>query len=294
MTQGPSKYLVFLGLLFTSTSSLFIRLIDAQPLAIAFYRLLAASMFFLAPFLIAQKKQNQKLDFSDIRLSIFSGILLAGHFGTWISSLKYTTVASSTVLVSLSPIFVAIFNFTVLKEKINRFQVIGILTALIGAIIISQGDFSLSREAFFGDFLAFSGAIFVAGYFLAGKKVRSRMQLVNYVFITYTSATLSLLLIAVLTNTNLNISSSKNLILMLLHGIVCSGFGHTTYNWMLQYISSTSVATVTLGEPVVASLLVFFVLSEIPSLQIIWGGAVVVIGLYIYLTRPNNRLEGKC
>jgi drug/metabolite transporter (DMT)-like permease len=287
MNKAPSKYFVFLGLFFTSTSSIFIRIIDAPSLTIASYRLLAGALFMMIPFLKALRKEGTSLNREGFILSVISGVFLAGHFATWISSLDYTTVSSSTVLVALSPIFVAFFNFAVLKERLKRIQTIGILVAIAGAIVISTGDIAVSGEAIFGDFLAFMGAVFVTGYLLIGKKVRRYLTLADYTFVTYSSAAVTLFILAILMKTDLSVGNSGQLGLMFIHGIVCSGLGHTTYNWMLQHVSSTYVSTVTLGEPVFASILALLILSELPSLQTVAGGLVVIAGLYVFVKSPD-------
>lgn len=287
MNKEPSKYFVFLGLFFTSTSSIFIRSIDAPSLTIASYRLLSGALFMMIPFLKAWNREGSSLNKEGFFLSVLSGIFLAGHFATWISSLDYTTVSSSTVLVALSPIFVAFFNFTVLKERLKRIQTIGIILAIAGAIIISAGDIAVSGEAIFGDFLAFMGAMFLTGYLLLGKKVRQYLTLADYAFVTYSAAAITLLMLAVLMKTDLSVEGPGQLSVMFIHGIVCSGLGHTTYNWMLQHVSSTYVSTVTLGEPVFASILAFFILREVPTLQTLAGGLIVIAGLYVFVKSPN-------
>ena len=287
MNKAPSKYFVFLGLFFTSTSSIFIRSIDAPSLAIASYRLLAGALFMMVPFARAWRREGTSLNREGILLSVTSGVFLAGHFATWISSLEYTTVSSSTVLVALSPIFVALFNFIVLKERLKKIQTIGILVAIAGAIIISAGDIAVSGEALFGDFLAFMGAIFVTGYLIIGKKVRQYLTLADYAFVTYSTAAITLFILAGIMKTDLTVRSTGQLAVMFLHGIVCSGLGHSTYNWMLQHVSSTYVSTVTLGEPVFASILALLILKEVPSMQTVAGGLIVIAGLYIFVKLPD-------
>ncbi|SHJ53355.1 Permease of the drug/metabolite transporter (DMT) superfamily [Dethiosulfatibacter aminovorans DSM 17477] len=295
MNKSPSKYFVFLGLFFTSTSSIFVRSIDAPSLTIASYRLLAGTLFMMVPFLRNWSRKGTTLDREGFFLSVVSGIFLAGHFATWISSLEYTTVSSSTVLVALSPIFVAFFNFIVLKERLKRIQTIGILVSIAGAVIISAGDIAVSGEALFGDFLAFMGAVFVAGYLLIGKKVRKYLTLSDYAFVTYASAAVTLFVLAVIMKTDLSPGGPTQLSVMFLHGIICSGLGHTTYNWMLQHVSSTYVSTVTLGEPVFASILAFLILRETPSLQTVAGGMIVIAGLYVFVKSPDlsGMISGK-
>lgn len=282
MKKSPTKYFIFIGLLFSSMSSMFIRIIDAPAIKIATYRLIAASFFFMIPFTVNCFRNKSTLSKKGVILAMVSGFFLAGHFATWISSLSYTTVSSSTVLVSLSPLFVASYNVIVLKERVLKIQIIGILVTIIGAVIISAGDFKISGDAIFGDFLAFLGAIFVAGYLIIGRNVRKNMALVDYVFVTYSSSAILLLTLSVFLKIDLSFSSATNLTLMITHGLVSSGLGHTIYNWMLQYTTSTFVSTATLGEPVIASVMAYTFLNETPTLQTIIGGIIVIAGLYVF------------
>ena len=282
MKKSPTKYFIFIGLLFSSMSSMFIRIIDAPAIKIATYRLIAASFFFMIPFTVNCFRNKSTLSKKGVILAMVSGFFLAGHFATWISSLSYTTVSSSTVLVSLSPLFVASYNVIVLKERVLKIQIIGILVTIIGAVIISAGDFKISGDAIFGDFLAFLGAIFVAGYLIIGRNVRKNMALVDYVFVTYSSSEILLLALSVFLKIDLSFSSATNLTLMITHGLVSSGLGHTIYNWMLQYTTSTFVSTATLGEPVIASVMAYTFLNETPTLQTIIGGIIVIAGLYVF------------
>jgi drug/metabolite transporter (DMT)-like permease len=261
---------------------MFIRIIDAPPIAIATYRLLSASFFFMIPFTVNYFRNKSTLNQKGFLLAVISGFFLAGHFATWISSLSYTTVSSSTVLVSLSPLFVATYNVLVLKERMLRIQIVGILVTILGAVIISAGDFQISGDAIFGDFLAFLGAIFVAGYLIIGRNVRKNMALVDYVFVTYSASAFFLLALSVILRIDLAFKSVGNLALMVTHGLVSSGLGHTIYNWMLQHTTSTFVSTATLGEPVIASIMAFSFLSETPSPQTMIGGIIVIAGLYVF------------
>jgi drug/metabolite transporter (DMT)-like permease len=285
MNKTPSRYFVFVGLLFSSMSSFFIRLIDGPSLTVAAYRLVAASAFFMVPFVLQIKSNKNSATImtkADVAMSIASGFFLAGHFATWISSLAYTSVASSTVLVSLSPVFVATFNRVFLKEKLKQAHLVGMVVALAGAIIIADGGFRLSRSALLGDSLALLGAVFVSGYIIIGRYVRKQLDLVSYVFITYASAAVFLILVASLSAGGMAYGTFSNLGLMILHGLVSSGVGHTLYNWMLQYTSSTFVSVATLGEPLIASIMVFLFFSETPTVQTVVGGVIVILGLLVF------------
>jgi drug/metabolite transporter (DMT)-like permease len=105
---------------------------------------------------------------------LLSGIFLALHFATWITSLEYTSVASSVVLVSTIPLWVALFSPFTIHEPIGRAVIVGLILAMLGGVIVgisdtctivsgnlacpSLGDF-IRGKAFLGDILALCGAI---------------------------------------------------------------------------------------------------------------------------------------
>ena len=105
------------GIIAISTASIFIKLCDAPALVIAAYRLTLASIL-LAPF-ACHKKIWQKWNGSELRWLSLSGIFLALHFAFWIASLKFTSVASSVVLVSTNPLFVGLGAWLFLKEPLD-------------------------------------------------------------------------------------------------------------------------------------------------------------------------------
>ena len=139
-----------LGVLFLSTSAIFVKLAEAPSGIIAFYRLLF-TLCFLVPALFYRKKEREQLyqlDGRQIRLAVVSGALLAVHWVMWFESLRYTSVASSTVLVSLQPLFSILWGGLLLHEKVSRQGIIGVLLAIAGSIILGWWDFQISGRAF--------------------------------------------------------------------------------------------------------------------------------------------------
>src|SRR5512136_1734336 len=122
--------LLFIGISAASTASIFIKLCDAPALIIAAYRMVFASLM-LFPFAYHQRIWKG-WSRTEIRWLVLSGILLSLHFAFWIGSLKYTSVASSVVLVSTHPIFVGIGSWLFLKERVSLSLISGIALSVIG------------------------------------------------------------------------------------------------------------------------------------------------------------------
>ena len=133
---------------------------------------------------------------------------LALHFATWITSLQYTSVASSVVLVTTTPLWVALFAPIFLRERVGPAAVTGMVLALVGGIVIGLSDACawqagrltcpslrtfFAGTTFLGDFLALFGAWMAAGYLLVGRKLREKLSLVPYIFVVYGMAALAFL-----------------------------------------------------------------------------------------------------
>ncbi|MDW7667394.1 MAG: DMT family transporter [Bacillota bacterium] len=283
MNKTPSKNFVFIGLFFTSLSSIFVKLSDSPSIILSAYRMLFASLLWVIPVFIKDREEIKKVTVSDLLWCFVSGVFLALHFASWIASLSMTSVASSTVLVSLSPVFVAAFSYLVLKEDLSLKAIIGIAVAVIGSGLIAFGDSQGGGHALKGDFLALLGAFFVGGYLLIGGRVRIRLGVRVYVLIVYSISAVVLFSIALVTKTPIYPYPVEELLLFFALAFFCSLLGHSVYNWMLEYVSSTFISVSTLGEPIFATILALIIFKEIPSILTLMGGISVLLGLYIYV-----------
>ncbi|MDI6704928.1 MAG: DMT family transporter [Bacillota bacterium] len=285
-----NPYLVVLfGVLGVSSASIMIRLVEAPPIIISLYRLGITFVLLTPSTLLKYRDELKALTKKDLMTAALSGIFLALHFYTWISSLWYTTVSSSTVLVNTHSIFVLVGSYILFRERVSNRALFGTFLALAGGIFISISDFRLNSEAFLGDILALAGAFFIAGYFLIGRGLRQRMSLTPYTFVVYGSCTLVLLMIALGTSTPLSPGPPMNIALYLALAIVPTLLGHSIFNWALKYVQATVVSIAMLGEPVGATILAILVLRELPTLVQAVGGAVIIAGLYIFITATEKK-----
>ena len=270
-----------IGISAASTASIMIKLCDAPALIISAYRMVLASLI-LFPFAYHQKVWKD-WSRSEIGWLILSGFFLSLHFALWIGSLKYTSVASSVVLVSTHPIFVGVGSWLFLKEHLGVKLVLGICLSVLGSGLIGYGDMSLSKGALFGDGLALLGAITVSGYFLVGRKMRKGQNLLSYVFPVYSTAGMVLVLLALLWQNPFFGYRPSTYLLFLLLALIPQLIGHTTFNWALKYIPASMVAITILGEPVGSTILAFFILDEGLTSWKVMGGTLIFTGILIAL-----------
>jgi drug/metabolite transporter (DMT)-like permease len=293
--QKPAQIRLFIilacGIFAVSTASILIRsaLDDGvPPLVIAAYRLTFAALILTPLVLRTHRAELQQLTRRDWRWALLSGFFLALHFAAWITSLEYTTVTSSVVLVSTGPIWVALLSWLIWRERLTRPIVIGLVIAVLGGMLVGFSDSSglgLGGAQLWGDFLALAGAWFVAGYLLIGRQLRIRMPLLAYIYIVYGSAALWLIGLVVLSGASFIRQANGQLypisayVSMLLLAVLPQLVGHSSYNYALRFLSPTYVAIVSLAEPIGSSILAFLLLREVPPLLTILGAIVILIGI---------------
>jgi drug/metabolite transporter (DMT)-like permease len=294
----PPFIAIFFGIVAVSTASIFIRFAqtEATSLVIAAWRLTIASIILVPVAVSTRKRDFTSLSRGELFLALLSGIFLALHFATWITSLQYTTVASSVVLVSTIPLWVALLSPLTIKEPIRRAVLTGLILALIGGAVVgisdscsistgrlicpSLGDF-MHGQAFLGDILALCGAIAGAGYLLIGRKLRSKMSLISYISLVYGMAAVVLVIIMLSARENPFGYSPQIYLWLVLLAIIPQLMGHSTFNWALGYLSAAYVSITLLGEPIGSTILAYFILNEKPSLIKLLGGGLILVGIYL-------------
>lgn len=254
------------GVLAVSTSSILIRLADAPPLSIAFWRCLGGAVA-LAPFALRARGAGGRLDRVQRRQVAASGLFLAAHFAAFITSLSLTTVASAAVLVTAAPLFVGIGAAMFLDEPPTRRTWWGIALAVAGAagIAVADADGFAGRDVLIGDALAFAGAAFVAGYLLIGRVARARLPVSRYAAGVYGVAAVALVIAALATGSQLwGFTAGTWLAIAALVGGP-QLLGHTVFNSLLVAVPPTVIAVVVLAEPVGSTLLAMALLREAPA-----------------------------
>jgi drug/metabolite transporter (DMT)-like permease len=285
----PPRLALAGGIAAVSSAAIFIRYAqaDAPSLTIAAYRLALATFLLLPVAWMYHRRELSGLKASDWCWALAAGIFLAIHFGTWITSLAYTSVASSVVLVSTSPLWVALAAWLFLHEPLTPGLLTGLLLALSGVAVISfaESRSSLSADPLLGNILALCGALAVSGYWLIGRRLRRHLALVPYITIVYGFAALTLLGAAILLRQPLAGFKTATYGWFLLLALIPQLLGHSSFNWALAHLPAAYVAIATLGEPVGAAFLAFLLLGETPSVLKLAAAALILVGILLAL-RP--------
>ena len=294
LVPSPRLALV-LGIAAVSSGSIFIRFAqtDAPSLSIAAYRLSLATMFLLPIALLRHHRELRGLKLPECGWLLASGFFLAVHFGTWITSLEYTSVASSVTLVSTSPLWVAILAWIAWREPLTPSLLTGLALALCGSLVISLAEarMAISSRPFLGNALALAGALAVSGYWLIGRRLRRHLSLIPYVTLVYGSAALVLLTAALFFGQPLTGFKPATYGWFLLLALLPQLLGHSSFNWALGYLPASYVAIATLGEPIGAAILAFLFLGETPSLLKVSAAALILAGIFLALRRNPAKIE---
>lgn len=286
-TKIPISIFLLIGIIAISFSAIFVRWSDAPAAGIAMYRLLMTNALML-PFLWNYRKEIARIRPRDWLRTALSGIALGLHFLFWMDSLRFTTVASSTAILTLEPIFVLLGAFLLYGQRTSRAALIAMCVAIVGAICIGWGDFQFSGKALKGDMLSLVGTITVALHMLLGKSLREHISAFVYSFFVFLFAGLVLAVTNVFTGVSFTAYPAKEWGIFLLLAIVPTVFGHYVFNWLLKYMKASSVSMTVLGEPLGATLLAYFLLGEtITTIQLL-AGCLLLIGVGMFL-RSNEK-----
>jgi drug/metabolite transporter (DMT)-like permease len=275
-----------IGVLAASTAAIFIRLAQeaaAPSLVLAAARLSIASIILTPLVLRRHWPAVRAVSFGDLKWALVSGVVLALHFATWITSLEYTAVVNSVTLVTTTPLWVALLAPIFLGEKLDRWAVAGLILALSGGILVGlsgeSGDPPTRSAPLLGNGLALIGAIMAAIYFMIGRRLRARLHLTVYIWLVYSTAAIILVLVVLVSGERVGGLPGRAYLWMLMLGLVPQLIGHSSFNYALGFLSAAYVSLVILGEPIGSGLLAIIFLNEWPVWLQLVGSALILVGI---------------
>jgi drug/metabolite transporter (DMT)-like permease len=292
MASQATLYISLLVATFAvSWAAILIKMTGAGPLPTAFYRMALSSIILAIPAFPHLRKAFRILNKGQLGALVLSGVVLGLHFAFWVTSLFYTTISNSTILVATQPIFVLGMEWLILRDKVPLRSVIGMIAAIIGMGVISGGDLNLGREYIIGDILALLGALCAGIYLFIGRQLRAKLDNLGYIFPVYTISAVTLLIIALINGENLVDYSFQSWGMFFLLALVPTVLGHSLYNWLLKYVPAHKVATTILGEPIGATILAIIFFNQIPGWGTVVGGIMILSGIFIVLARNKGVLS---
>ncbi len=260
-----------------SWAAILVRLAAAPALIIAFYRML----FSTAALTPAVLGKGRALDRKTGWMTVGAGVLLGLHFATWISSLSWTTVASSVMLVTTQPLFTALLGPFLLGEKVGRRGILAVFLASAGIVLIAGADVRLGGRALLGDLLAVAGAMTASLYLMIGRSLRKKIGFSRYLLHVNGIATVVLLGFALAWKLPFGGFPPATWVWMALLALGPNLVGHGLLNWSVRRLPAFPVNMAILGEPVLATLYAAVLFHEVPGVGFYFGSALILSGIWI-------------
>ena len=298
-TLPTSVYIaIFVAIATISSAAILIRLAlteNMPAILITGSRLFIATVVLTPITLRRHISQIQNLTRTELILSAISGFFLAAHFMAWVTSLRYTTVLVSVVIVMSGPIWVAILEVIFLRIRLSNMVIFGLVVAILGGLLITipfNSDMVLTEAldsedgTAIGAFLAWLGALSLSIYMLIGRKLRAKLPVIPYIWLVYGMATMIMLIAIVITSTPVLGYRIEGYLILLAMGLFPQLFGHSSLNYLLEYLPATIVSMFTQLEPIGSAILAFIIFAEIPPNQQIIGSAIIIVGV-LFASRGN-------
>ena len=272
--------LLIIALLSVSTSPIVARYLkDVPAVSISFWRMFIGSLLlWFYSVVYKQGKINNNKNYSK---TILAGILLGLHFALFFGAIKLTLISNATFLGTLAPLFTLILEILILKRKFNSNILFGLGLSLIGAYVIFGNQFDLSEKYVMGNFLAIICSLCLALCFMIAEKVRENENTIVYTRLLYFSAAITLMCIAIIGDIPLFGFAFNEYLALIFLGIVPTIIGHNAIYYSVKYVSPTIVSAFPLGEPIIATILAYFIFGELISFNIYIGGCLTFIGLIL-------------
>lgn len=285
------RVIIVLAVFATSFSAILIRMSSAAPVVVAAWRMAIAAVM-TAPFALARRRAQRVAPRVPLWPTIGAGVLLALHFAAWNSSLSRTSVAHATVLVTMHPLVILVFELIDPSHRVSASKLGAVAVAIGGGVVLASGGSVSGRvPTAAGDALAVVGAFAVAGYMILGTRVRRTASTAQYTVRVYTIAALGLLIWTIVTGEVLVPLPARDFAIFATLALVCTLLGHSVFSWAFRYVPASDVSVSILLEPIFASIMAVFFFSELPGPRTLLGAAIVVASLVYIALLERPRIE---
>ncbi|MFC1553763.1 DMT family transporter [candidate division KSB1 bacterium] len=280
---------ILIAIIFISSASIIVRYSDAPAIVLAFYRVFLASviLFLFNPAEVIKNIKN--LSLRHLLLTFLAGFFLAVHFAAFITSLRYTTIANSVVLVDSAPLLTLALSYLIFKEKSNLLSIISVIVSIIGVAIIGFSDQAYDADFFFGDMLAVLGAVTLAAYLICSRMVRMSIELTPFLTLVYFFSSVLLAVFCIFTGESFFEYPKREYFLFFALALFPTIGGHSLFLYALRYVKAYVVNLGFLGEPIGAPILAYLLFNELPSIYFYLGGSLILAGSITAILQENKK-----
>ena len=280
-TKSLLSYLALgVGTLSLSLSAMYVRWADAPGTVTGFYRLFLSTIIIL-PFFIKRNVPMDHLTWSKILPPILGGMCMAGTFSLWNTSLFYTNVTSAAMIGNITPLWVSLAAWWLLRERLQPQFWIGLLALFLGITLIMGGNFFLHPQLGLGDMMAAGSSFFYAAYILITQWGRKRLDSLSLVWINGASACVWMLFVIILFKQPLVGFSLQTWMVFIFAAIITQIIGYMAISYALGNLPASVVSPSLNLQPVVTIILAIPLLNEVPSTLQIIGSLFIIGGVYI-------------
>ena len=257
--------LLVFGTFCCAMAVILIKLCDIPPLTLAAGRQILASLILAPLFFRGLKAHKGKFTKQHLRRCILPGILLGGHFVTWITGCRMTATVNASLIVNMVPIVLPFLLYFLIREKLNRGELIGTVLAIFGMAVMALADYRADMEHFRGDMLCFVSMLFYASYLALGRRNRDFPTVWLYLVPLYMFGGLTCLAISIAAGSSLAITSGRDLVLLLAIAVIPTVLGHSLLNYSMRHFRGQVVGIVNLSEFIFAGIVAYLLWTELPA-----------------------------
>lgn len=290
--ESPVTYTIVLvaALIAVAHAAIFVRMADADPLVTAAYRMLIASAVLLPLAAVTARQEIRQLDKREWKLIAGAAVFLALHFATWIASLDFTSIANSVVLVTLTPVWLAVWAVVALRQPPGRRTWLAVALALAGSLVLGWGSARVGLATLVGDGLALVGGILFVGFLLLAESARRTIGIVAFVTLVYSGAAILLWAAVFALGLPLVGLSLETYLAFIGLGLVSQIIGHTGFNWAVRAISPMVLALLFLTEPLLSAALGWVYFGEGFARETAIGGVLILAAIYLGVRASGARV----
>jgi drug/metabolite transporter (DMT)-like permease len=258
-----------------------VRLSETGPVASAFWRTaLAAPLLWLGALRV--RGAARAAERAHLGALVAAGLFFAGDLGVWHWSIVWTSVANSTLLANLAPIFVTLAGWLLWRRRVTGVLLVGMVVAIAGMFVLVGPNFSVGGKRLMGDALGALTAVFYAGYMLAIKVARDDGAATVRLMAWSTSITaIALLPVALLSPQPFMPASAQGWLVVVGLALVTQILGQGLIAYAFAHLPASLSSVSLLIQPVVAAFVAWRLFGEAVGAQQFIGGAVVLAGIWL-------------
>ena len=275
------RLIVLIGVVGISASAVLVRWSTAPSMVLVLYRMLIATAMMAIPTLLKGREELKSMTKKELLLTMAAGCCLGLHFSAFFESLRHTSIASAVILSDAEVLFVALGTIFVFHKKLSGKCWLAVGLSFVGAVMVALADVG-GESGLLGNALALGSTLLLAMYTMIGASVRSRISNSTYTFVAYGCAAMTVLVISLIGGTPLTGYGANNWLTALGMAVLCTLMGHSVFTWGLKYLPPAYISTVKLLDPVFSALWGLLLFQETPTLPVILGGVIVIVGVFIY------------